>query len=299
MSVRIMSSIFRANFDKIIVNISKVKDYDRTVKASTAKFILIALADCANDEGRSAYPSTKSLAMKTNISTRAVMYALKALEDVGIIHREGTSKYGTIDYSINIKAIENLEWDLEATRSYDDPHIRVEGYASDTPMQVIHVTSASDTENSVSLADNTSLKPSINTRAKFSKEEHKSQTLKSLEIFYQKQKEGQADFAWLDEGLVGLARAFVGAVGDQYIPTKSERSHWRKVLLEWQQIGITDDIITATVQKMKTQGLNIVGVQSITGMARSTMSISDLPPVFHADLGGLTEQEWYAKNYHK
>lgn len=136
-------------------------------------------------------------------------------------------------------------------------------------------------------------------RAKLSKDKHLEGTRKALENYYQRQENGQADFAWLDEGLVGLARAFVGAVGDQYIPTKSERSHWRKVLLEWQQIGITDDIITATVQKMKTQGLNIVGVQSITGMARSTMSISDLPPVFHADLGGLTEQEWYAKNYHK
>lgn len=298
MSVRIMSLIFRANFDKLIVNISKVKDYDRTVKASTAKFVLIALADCANDEGRSAYPSAKTLAIKTNISTRAVMYTLKALEDVGIIHREGTSQYGTIDYSINIKAIENLEWDLEATRLYDTPHIGVGGYASDTPMQVIQVTSASDTEKGVSVADNTSLKPSINARAKLSKEEHKSQTFKSLENYYQRQKEGQVDFAWLDEGLVGLARAFVVAVGDQYIPIKSERNHWRKVLLEWQQIGITDDIITATVQKMKTQGLNIVGVQSITGMARSTMTSSELPPVYHADLGGLSADEWY-KNYHK
>jgi hypothetical protein len=62
---------------------------------------------------------------------------------------------------------------------------------------------------------------------------------------------------------------------------------WRKVLRDWQTIGITDDIITRTVQKMRKENLPIKNPNSITGMARNMMATSsqgkdNLPPEFHS-----------------
>jgi hypothetical protein len=122
-------------------------------------------------------------------------------------------------------------------------------------------------------------------RAQLSKEKQLAGTQKALDNFYKRQASGEVDFSWLGEGLDHFARAFVRACGSEYAPLKRERSFWRKVLLMWQEIGFTDDIIERTVQKMKTQGLNIAGPQSITNMARSMMSSpgqSNFPPEFHA-----------------
>ena len=63
------------------------------------KFVLIALADQANDFGKECWPSIMRLADKCNLSERAVQTNLKRLEDAGIISRNmrtGRSTYFTI-----------------------------------------------------------------------------------------------------------------------------------------------------------------------------------------------------------
>lgn len=50
--------------------------------ACTEKFVLLALADNANDDG-SCWPSIDTLATKTSLSTRTVRYALKRLSETG------------------------------------------------------------------------------------------------------------------------------------------------------------------------------------------------------------------------
>jgi hypothetical protein len=63
------------------------------------KFVLIALADQANDFGKECWPSIMRLADKCNLSERAVQTNLKRLEEAGIISRNmrtGRSTYFTI-----------------------------------------------------------------------------------------------------------------------------------------------------------------------------------------------------------
>ena len=62
MSVNLMSSIFKTEFRDL-------QDAEgNTTKASTAKFVCIALADHANDDGEGAYPSLAKIAYKTSLS---------------------------------------------------------------------------------------------------------------------------------------------------------------------------------------------------------------------------------------
>jgi len=95
MSINLMAAIFRTEFRDLQDN------EGNTTKASTAKFICIALADHANDEGEGAYPSIAKIAYKTSLSRTAVINALDALKHNGILLANGTSKYDTINYTVN------------------------------------------------------------------------------------------------------------------------------------------------------------------------------------------------------
>lgn len=50
---------------------------------STARFVLLAIADCANDDGAEAYPSLAALTRKTKLSERTVQAALSKLAEIG------------------------------------------------------------------------------------------------------------------------------------------------------------------------------------------------------------------------
>jgi len=95
MSINLMSAIFRTEFRDI-----QDQEGNKT-KASTAKFVCIALADHANDEGEGAYPSIGKLSLKTSLSRTAVINALDALKFNGVLIANGPSKYDTINYTVN------------------------------------------------------------------------------------------------------------------------------------------------------------------------------------------------------
>lgn len=90
-----MAAIFRTEFRDLQDN------EGNTTKASTAKFVCIALADHANDEGEGAYPSIAKISYKTSLSRTAVINALDALKHNGILIANGTSKYDTVNYTVN------------------------------------------------------------------------------------------------------------------------------------------------------------------------------------------------------
>lgn len=95
MSVKLMSAIFETEFRDLI------DDDGNVTKASTAKLVLLALADHANDEGESAYPSVDRLAKKTALSPQTIRNTFDALKYNGLVFRVGTSKHMTNNYTIN------------------------------------------------------------------------------------------------------------------------------------------------------------------------------------------------------
>lgn len=95
MSVNLMSAIFQAEFFDL-------KDENGNVtKASTAKLVLLAMADHANDDGEGIYPSVETLCRKTALSPQTIRNTFDALRHNGIIFLNGRSKYGTNNHAIN------------------------------------------------------------------------------------------------------------------------------------------------------------------------------------------------------
>lgn len=124
MSVKLMSAIFETEFRDI-------QDSEgNTTKAATAKLVLLALADHANDEGESAYPSVGRLAKKTALSSQTIRNTFDALRHNGIVTLAGTSKYMTNNYTINTKSFPRLHGNqddfpplnpLDPSNEYLDP----------------------------------------------------------------------------------------------------------------------------------------------------------------------------------
>jgi hypothetical protein len=98
-----MSAIFETEFRDLV-------DADGNVtKASTAKFVAISLADHANDDGEGAYPGIDKTAKKTNLSRNCVINTLDALKHNGIITLQGSSRFGTNNYTINPECFVKVE----------------------------------------------------------------------------------------------------------------------------------------------------------------------------------------------
>jgi len=97
-----MSAIFETEF------IDLRDEKGDVTKASTAKLVLLALADHANDEGESAYPSVERLARKTALAQQTVRNTFDALRHNGVIFLNGQSKYRTNNYTINTGSFPRL-----------------------------------------------------------------------------------------------------------------------------------------------------------------------------------------------
>ena len=87
-----MSMIFDHNMETLKTEGGKV------VSASAASFVLLALADHANDEGRSIYPSVQTLCIKTKLSRPTICKALDALIRNNYIEYVGRSRLKTKEY---------------------------------------------------------------------------------------------------------------------------------------------------------------------------------------------------------
>jgi DnaD/phage-associated family protein len=99
MSVRIMTAVFEYEMPDLKT------DDGRTVSDSSCKFVLLALADIANDFGEGAYIGVKRICKKTCLSTQTVCNALNALRHNKYTKLEGKSKLDTNNYTINIKKL--------------------------------------------------------------------------------------------------------------------------------------------------------------------------------------------------
>lgn len=112
MSVKLMSAIFETEMRDL--------DYEKDgephkTKASTAKLVLLALADHANDYGESTYPGYDKLEIKTALSRQGLADTFQALQQNGIISVDVRgSRLGTNSYTINIKSFPPMYKEIES-----------------------------------------------------------------------------------------------------------------------------------------------------------------------------------------
>ena len=79
-----------------------------TVKDPRELLVLIVLADCAHDDGTSAFPAVDTIAERARCSPRKVQYALRSLEAEGHIKRQGTTQKGTSIWQVEMNRADNF-----------------------------------------------------------------------------------------------------------------------------------------------------------------------------------------------
>jgi Helix-turn-helix domain len=104
MSVNIMALVFSANMPELKT------DDGKTVPDTTAKFVLLAMADNASEDGENCYSGIRKLCQKTNFSTATVCNALNALRNNGFIELVGKSKVDTNNYTVKIDRLQPLKF---------------------------------------------------------------------------------------------------------------------------------------------------------------------------------------------
>lgn len=109
MSIRIMSAIFETEFFDLPMGEDDENGKPRRVKASSAKLVLLALADHTNDDGEGAYPGLTRLERKTGLSRSGLVDILSGLKFNGLIFAaDELSKLNTVNYTINVASFPNL-----------------------------------------------------------------------------------------------------------------------------------------------------------------------------------------------
>ena len=99
-----MSAIFETEFPDYLVC------GDSKTKASTAKLVLLAIADHANDSGESAYPGLTRLEKKTGLSRQGIVDTLKVLKFNGLLLvDEEPSRLKTNNYTVVTSAYPCLQ----------------------------------------------------------------------------------------------------------------------------------------------------------------------------------------------
>ena len=72
----------------------------------SALLLLLAIADCCNDEGKNAFPSVRTLAKKTRQTERNVQLLIAKLQESGELSVEvGKAQYGTNCYTIHLDTL--------------------------------------------------------------------------------------------------------------------------------------------------------------------------------------------------
>lgn len=112
MSIKLMSAIF----ETVMRDLPYTKDgEERNTKASTAKLVLLALADHANEYGESTYPGYDHLEIKTALSRQGIADTLEALKQNGLLDVDVRgSRLGTNNYTINIRSFPPMYKEAEA-----------------------------------------------------------------------------------------------------------------------------------------------------------------------------------------
>ncbi len=123
--------------------------WDSSRATGNARFVLLAIADCANERGEQAYPSMAELVRKTSLAERTVQMAIRSLVRLGELEvdRNGGPK-GTNRYRVVMRTpadpappqILHPPQDLHPAESAGSPNPQVSGEtpAGSAPPQDLH-----------------------------------------------------------------------------------------------------------------------------------------------------------------
>ena len=77
------------------------------IKETTAKIVMLAIADSADDFGENSWQSFETIATKSSIERRSAIRVVRALVNAEFLKIAGITKYGTNNFSVNIAKLGN------------------------------------------------------------------------------------------------------------------------------------------------------------------------------------------------
>lgn len=129
MSIHLMSLVWEVNF-----------------ATASQKLIMLRLADYADDDGNSVFPSIERLARQVGASKRQTQYAVRALEGCGLmacVHKGGGGPKDTNRWQIDVDLLISLAYqELQLTGSHDQLEVAENKGAKIAPYVLRRVQSA-------------------------------------------------------------------------------------------------------------------------------------------------------------
>lgn len=258
MSVDMMSLVFKCNMPELKT------DKGQVVPDSTAKFVLLALADHANDEGEGAYPGIDLLCRKTNLSSATVTHALNALRTNGFTVLMGKSKRSTYNYTILVAKIREFQWLIPPDISGYNPAVLA---AKTNPSVTISKPSLTASD----IAEVNSFTDAILDNARKAKYPHREK---------------------FPEVLTGYADIYVELTGQE--PRKPVITDWLETFHEWQGMNLRAGDLRAAHEKLTSSGIVVTRPGSLTKTAYALKSqgrAAKEPPQQKTELEQFLENE--------
>ena len=103
MSAIITGKLFWTKFTDLSYKDKNGKDVQ--VKETTAKIVMLAIGDSADDYGENSWQSFERIAIKASLEKRSVIRVIRALLSHEYLAVAGITKYGTNNFSININKL--------------------------------------------------------------------------------------------------------------------------------------------------------------------------------------------------
>jgi hypothetical protein len=231
MSIKLMSAIFETEFIDLVLPDLDKDGKQRRAKASTAKLVLLAIADHANDEGESAYPGLTKLERKTALSRQGLIDAISALKYNGLLWvADEFSKLGTNNYTINLAAFPCLK------PNYDPSQATLLVKPLDYPSQATlpALVKPLDSNHPITIS-----KSPDSDKVK----SHKARIQKAIQDGAEAQSQGKQKSQYeFPADVAELAGRFSDLFGGPP-KTKSQFALWIKDLRELREIGCTPEIL--------------------------------------------------------
>lgn len=233
--------------------------WKRGPENTTERFVLLAIADHAKDDGSGAYPSLGTIAKKCALSRRSAIRAVNALVEQGYINRTRKKRDGEFtssDYQLNVSRLYQNE-SIQVTTRSDSVSLPSDSVS----LRVVTMSPPSDTESLewcqpvTTGSDSVSPKPSLltineplgNHQVTNGANGAGNAPTSPNEIERQEKQE-----AW--EAVVDLVEHWEGLTRRKHPPVNSEdfRDNWLKPFNEiWIMCGHSVDLAKGKVQAVR------------------------------------------------
>lgn len=289
MSVTLASKVFWTDIP-VLTYVDK-KGNTVTVGKSTLKFILLAIADNADDFGENSYQSFETIATKTSMERRTVIRGVRALIRNGYLKIAGASRYGTNNYVI---PTDKLGEQPKSRSKVGRPK------TSDSEVE-IGDSGANIGDSGAEIGDSTPPESSFNPPEPPLTEVVRKAN-QTVDAVLEAERKAQSKEAWkkwkyrdeIPDAMHPLLDAFVRV--SKLVPSKKELSLWLMVGNDWLEAGLTPEHIEKAYDYANRDGgFLVTGPNSLTKTAigikaKGGLSQSVLPTVEETK-AKLDEQE--------